>query len=202
MDAPLGRAVGNALEVIECLEMLKGRGPGRSRGSVRGADGADADPRRRRARPRRRGRRVRAAIASGAGLERFRQIIENQGGDPRVVDDYAPAAVGARPARRDGAARRRASRGSTPSWSAAPRWRSAPDAIGSTDGVDPAVGIMVLAAPGARASRAGDPVLELHYRRSPRGSRPAAAAGAGGHRRSATRPPAPRPLIRRRGARS
>ena len=32
---------------------------------------------------------MRDAIASGAGLERFRQIIEPQGGDPRVVDDYS-----------------------------------------------------------------------------------------------------------------
>ena len=33
-------------------------------------------------------RKAQEAIASGAGLERFRRIIEQQGGDPRVVDDY------------------------------------------------------------------------------------------------------------------
>ena len=45
---------------------------------------------------------VRNAIASGAGLERFRRIIERQGGDPRVVDDYArlPSAPGAAPRHR------------------------------------------------------------------------------------------------------
>src|SRR3984893_2734845 len=94
MDAPLGRAVGNALEVIECIDVLKGKGPPdlidvsvelAARMLVLGrfaADRADA------------ARQVRGAISSGAGLERFRQIIEVQGGDPNVVDDYArfPAA--------------------------------------------------------------------------------------------------------------
>src|SRR4029079_14793245 len=89
MDTPLGRAVGNALEVIECLEVLKGRGPQdlidvsvdlTARMLVLGKvadDIADADM------------QVRRAIESGAGLDRFRRIIENQGGDPKVVDDYA-----------------------------------------------------------------------------------------------------------------
>src|SRR5882672_228588 len=88
MDSPLGRAVGNALEVIECLEVLKGKGPAdlievsielTARMLVLGQvarDRVDAD------------RQARLAITSGAGLERFRQIIEIQGGDPKVVDDY------------------------------------------------------------------------------------------------------------------
>src|SRR4029450_1148774 len=32
---------------------------------------------------------VRAALASGAGVEKFREIVANQGGDPAVIDDYA-----------------------------------------------------------------------------------------------------------------
>src|SRR6476646_2085167 len=77
MDMPLGRAVGNALEVVECLDVLKGRGPADLLevsveltvrmlmvGGV-SSDRVDAD------------RRVRAAIGSGACLVRFRQIIEN-----------------------------------------------------------------------------------------------------------------------------
>ena len=89
MDAPLGRAVGNANEVVESIETLKGRGPKESRRCrcclPRGcwcspgwrADEAEADA------------RVRQALTRGAGLEKFRAIIEAQGGDPRVVDDYA-----------------------------------------------------------------------------------------------------------------
>src|SRR5882672_8854583 len=89
MQAPLGRAVGNALEVIECIEVLKGRGPEdlievsvelTARMLVLGRIAADLPAA---------VQQVRRAIASGAGLERFRQIIEVQGGDPKVVDDYA-----------------------------------------------------------------------------------------------------------------
>jgi thymidine phosphorylase len=88
MESPLGRSVGNANEVIESIETLKGGGPMDLEGlSVRltarmlivaglARDEADADA------------RVRQALASGAGVETFRRIIENQGGDPRVVDDY------------------------------------------------------------------------------------------------------------------
>src|SRR5437868_5946032 len=89
MDAPLGRAVGNALEVAECIEVLKGGGPSdlidvsielTARMLVLGKvarDRASGE------------RKARETIASGAGLETFRRIIEHQGGDPRIVDDYA-----------------------------------------------------------------------------------------------------------------
>ncbi|HUL72961.1 MAG TPA: thymidine phosphorylase [Vicinamibacterales bacterium] len=89
MDAPLGRAVGNANEVIESIETLKGRGPKDVEDlSVQlaarmlcaagvAADEADAE------------RRVRTALSSGAGVEAFRTIIAAQGGDPGVIDDYA-----------------------------------------------------------------------------------------------------------------
>ena len=89
MDAPLGREVGNANEVVESIETLKGNGPpdleklsvmlaARMLVLARLApDQAAADL------------AVRKALASGAGLEAFRRIIEHQGGDPAVIDDYS-----------------------------------------------------------------------------------------------------------------
>ncbi len=89
MDAPLGRAVGNAIEVIECLETLKGRGPAdlvslsvqlaAAMVHLAGAATSSAEAE----------GRVSAALASGAALEAFRAIIAEQGGDARVVDEYA-----------------------------------------------------------------------------------------------------------------
>ena len=88
MDAPLGTMVGNALEVIEAIEILKGRGPKdttdlsvtlAARMLVLGGVERDEPTAE---------RSVREAVVSGAGLDAFRRIVENQGGDPRVIDDY------------------------------------------------------------------------------------------------------------------
>ncbi len=162
MDTPLGRAVGNALEVIESIDVLKGGGPAdliavsvdlTARMLLLGRvapNRADAE------------RRVRNAITSGSGLEKFRQIIETQGGDPRVVDDYSrlPSTTGrhlvAAPragfvTRLDAEVVGRAS----------VTLGAGRDTIADT--IDPAVGILVKAAVGEGVQK-GDPVLELHYR--------------------------------------
>jgi pyrimidine-nucleoside phosphorylase len=87
MDQPLGQAVGNALEVVESIELLRGGGPADLREltvaltaeMVLLARLAPDLPAARAA--------VEAAIADGRGLARFRDIVAAQGGDPRAIDD-------------------------------------------------------------------------------------------------------------------
>jgi thymidine phosphorylase len=89
MNQPLGRAVGNSLEVIEAFEALKGNGPPdflelcrelAAEMIVMGRAASDLE----------RGRALYdELIGSGAALAKMRQIIGAQSGDPRVVDDYA-----------------------------------------------------------------------------------------------------------------
>ena len=89
MDEPLGRTVGNALEVAESVECLRGDGA-RDLMEVTyalGAQmlllaGAERDAAAARA-------RLERSVASGAAFSKFRELIEAQGGDPRVVDDPA-----------------------------------------------------------------------------------------------------------------
>jgi pyrimidine-nucleoside phosphorylase len=95
MDQPLGRAVGNSLEIAESVEALKGRGPDdilevafalgecMLRAAGRRMAGGEADG------------MFREAIASGRALDIFRRFIAAQGGDPRVCDDPSrlPAAA-------------------------------------------------------------------------------------------------------------
>lgn len=87
MDQPLGRAIGNALEVRECIEVLNGRGPADLRELclelaawmfVLGGRAADVEGGRETAEE---------LIVSGAAREEFREMIKLQGGDARVVDE-------------------------------------------------------------------------------------------------------------------
>jgi pyrimidine-nucleoside phosphorylase/thymidine phosphorylase len=87
MDQPLGWAVGNALEVVESIELLRGGGPDDLR-QLTVALGAEMVLLARLAPDLAAARgAVERAIADGSGLARFRAIVEAQGGDPRVVDD-------------------------------------------------------------------------------------------------------------------
>ena len=88
MDEPLGHMIGNSLEVIESIDCLRGKGPADLMevtyalcaemlilGGIQSnrEDAMSA---------------LKAAIDSGAALEGFRALVEAQGGDGAVVDDY------------------------------------------------------------------------------------------------------------------
>src|SRR3982075_4422851 len=87
MDQPLGNMIGNALEVVEVVEVLRGEGPEDLRGlclelagwmlQLGGVSGTVGEGR----------KRSEELISSGKALDTFRRMVELQGGDPRVVDD-------------------------------------------------------------------------------------------------------------------
>ena len=158
MDAPIGSAVGNAVEIIECIEVLKGRGSAdlveltatvatRMLMLSGKYDAGSA------------GRAVRHAIDSGEALAKLRAIVERQGGDAAIIDDYD---------RLPGAAHRAVV--------AAPRSgyviRLGADLVGRAsialgagreragEDIDHGAGVLITAAVGVKVA-AGDPVLTL-----------------------------------------
>jgi pyrimidine-nucleoside phosphorylase len=158
MEQPLGVAVGNALEIRESIAILRGDGPMDSTDltvalavemlRVGGLDGSEDA--------------VRRELASGRPLAKLAQVIEAQGGNPRVVDDLdllpathevtvveAPRAgvVTAVDAYELGLVAMRLGAG-----------RSTAD-----DRIDPAVGLEILAKVGETVSP-GQPLLRVHHR--------------------------------------
>ena len=86
MNQPLGNAVGNAIEVKEAIEILRGEHPGDLKevslalaAQMLLASGIAATEDEARA-------KLNEALSSGSALERLRSMIEAQGGDPRVCD--------------------------------------------------------------------------------------------------------------------
>jgi thymidine phosphorylase len=149
MDTPLGRAVGNALEVAEAIEALSGEGPDdlmevtfALATQMLELAGLEADPRQ--------------AIASGRALEVFQKMIKAQGGDPdaplpRALHQHAalPAATGGWVTRLDARAVGVAA------------WRLGAGRARKEDAVSHTAGVRCLAKPGDYVA-AGQPVLELH----------------------------------------
>ncbi len=163
MDVPLGLTVGNALEVLEVLDCLRGGGPEdlmevtyaltgemlRLGGICESAEAAQS--------------MMREQIESGAALNIFRDLVAAQGGDPRIVDEPErlpqakgvcaltydgdePAYLTAMNARMVGEAARLLGAG-----------RAHAEAV-----VDPAVGFRICRKPGELVEP-GATVVEVHY---------------------------------------
>ena len=87
MESPLGRAVGNSIEVIEAVQTLRGEGPDDllalciQIGSLilqeTGKAASEAEAR----------EMLQNALADGSALEKLRQMVIRQGGDVRMIDE-------------------------------------------------------------------------------------------------------------------
>jgi pyrimidine-nucleoside phosphorylase len=161
MDQPLGNKIGNALEVIEVIEVLRAGGPEDLRevclelagwmlhlGSVSStvAEGKQQSAK---------------LISSGKALDKFRQMVELQGGDARVIDDAKrlPQAQHTMP---------------VPSAKSGYLASMQCEQIGTAcvilgggrerkeDSVDPAVGVVLHKKVGDRVA-AGEPLATIHY---------------------------------------
>jgi len=194
MDQPLGQAVGNANELCEAIDVLRGAGPPDTR-ALTLALGAEmlllgkVSATRAAARA-----RLEAALASGAGLERLCRAIELQGGDPRVIEN---------PGRLPRARLQRTLRASRPGYVSGLDARAVGQAasllgagrLAKEDRVDPAVGIQLAAKRGEWVER-GQPLATLWYNDPGRVSQVLTLL-EGAYTFSA-RPPRPKPLIVKR----
>ena len=165
MDRPLGRAAGNALEAAEAIDVLEGQGPP-DLIELTLALGAEMPVLGRKAANEFEARaRLRRAIEDGSGLERFRAVVEAQGGDPRAVDDTSrlPRAPLVTPVRasRAGWIRRIGCE--------AVGWLNVELGAGrrtAADRIDPGVGMIFVHNVGDRVEE-GQTIVEVHHRDEP-----------------------------------
>ncbi|MGA2209416.1 MAG: thymidine phosphorylase [Acidimicrobiales bacterium] len=147
MDVPLGRCVGNALEVAESVATLRGEGPAdllevtlTLAAEMLELAGLDADPL--------------ESLASGAALGSYEAMIRAQGGDPTATLPDAPYRASL-PAPATGALRRLDAFGV-----GLAAWRLGAGRAKKEDSVSASAGVVCLAKPGD-AVEEGQPLLEL-----------------------------------------
>jgi pyrimidine-nucleoside phosphorylase len=160
MDAPLGRAVGNALETREAFEVLHGRGADDLRECTL-ALGVELLRAGKLARSDKAARaQLEQAIRSGAAAQTMRVLIRAQHGDPRVVDE--PDRLPTAPVR---VALRSEASGYVQTLDALRvgqlAQRLGAGRIRTQDAVDPAVGVWLHRKPG-EAVHKGDVLAEIH----------------------------------------
>jgi len=184
MDTPLGRNVGNALEVQESVAALSGEGPDdlmevtyALAEHMLALVGIDTDPR--------------AAIASGRALDTYKEMIRAQGGDPDAPLPKAPHEVEALPAPATG-------------WLTkldalavgVAAWRLGAGRARKEDEVSQTAGVRCLAKPGDRVQE-GQPLLALYADDLARFGPAIEALQAAGVAEVASEPPPPVTLILR-----
>ena len=186
MDAPLGRACGNGIEVTEAVEVLRGGGPAdlvevtlalaREMVVLAGlpVDGPDGPA---------------AVLADGRALAVWERMIRAQGGDPTAEIPTGPVTHEVT-APADGYLRRLDARAV-----GVAVWRLGAGRSRKEDPVSPSAGATCLRKPGDEVA-AGEPVLVLHA--DGQAALPAALAALEGAVEVGPEPPAPRPLVHER----
>jgi pyrimidine-nucleoside phosphorylase len=159
MDRPLGRACGNVLETEEAILTLRGEGPADLL-EVTYAEGVEMliaggiEKNTKKAR-----KKLETAIDSGLAAEKFEQIIEAQGGNPKVVEDPSvlpqAQAVEVYAAPRTGVVQRVEPRVIGRAITALGGGRQKVD-----DVIDPTVGFVITAKPGDKVLE-GEPIASV-----------------------------------------
>jgi thymidine phosphorylase len=187
MEQPLGRAVGNALEVREAIETLGGKGPADLEAlSLRLGDEmlrlAGAPP-----------TDLRRLLSDGSALRKFAQLIDAQSGDPSVVRD--PDRLAAAPVQQAVAARESGQVAAIDALEIGLASKSLGAGRDRKDAaIDLAVGIVLHKKVGD-AVRVGEPLATVHAR-TDEGARQVAPRIAAAFRLTASAEP--RPLLLRR----
>ncbi|XP_075440099.1 thymidine phosphorylase isoform X2 [Ascaphus truei] len=164
MDSPIGRRVGNSLEVTEALECLEGAGPADLRDLVTRTGGyllwlcgqAVSDTQG--------AERIAAALDDGSALRSFRAMMEAQGAEPEIARTLSSATILRRASHQE---ELQVERGGTVELIRARPIADILHALGAgrsqaTDTINHSVGAELLVGMGQHVEK-GDPWIRIHY---------------------------------------